>query len=67
MLANIVANVIIAFAPVIPSLLKPGGLLIASGIIDDRLDEVISELEKHGLKILEIRSGEDWRAVLAVK
>lgn len=66
-LANIVANVIIAFAPVIPSLLKPGGLLIASGIIDDRLDEVISELEKHGLKILEIRSGEDWRAVLAVK
>ena len=67
MLANIVANVIIAFAPVIPNLLKPGGLLIASGIIDDRLDEVLSELEKHGLNILEVRSGEDWRAVLAVK
>ena len=66
-LANIVANVIIAFAPVIPSLLKSGGLLIASGIIDDRLDEVAAELEKNGLKILEIRRGEDWRAVLAAK
>ena len=66
-LANIVANVIIAFAPVIPTLLKPGGLLIASGIIDDRLDEVLAELKKNGLKVIEIRSGEDWRAVLAAK
>ena len=42
-LANIVANVIIAFAPVIPQLMKPGGKLIASGIIADRLDEVLDE------------------------
>lgn len=66
-LANIVANVIIAFAPVIPSLLKDDGVLIASGIIDDRLDEVLSELNKNGLEILEVRSGADWRAVLARK
>lgn len=64
-LANIVANVIIAFAPVIPSLLKPGGKLIASGIIDDRLDEVIDALEANGLAVNEIRFGDDWRAVLA--
>ena len=42
-LANIVANVIIAFAPVIPQLMKPDGKLIASGIIADRLDEVLDE------------------------
>ncbi len=66
-LANIVANVIIAFAPVIPMLLKKGGALIASGIIDDRIDDVIDELQKHGLTVREILSGEDWRAVLAVK
>ena len=66
-LANIVANVIIALAPLVPYMLHQGSKFIASGIIDDRLDEVLSELEKHGLKILEVRSGEDWRAVLAVK
>lgn len=66
-LANIVANVIIAFAPLLPSMLKKGGLLIASGIIEDRLNDVVSELEACGLKILEVSTGEDWRAVLAVK
>ena len=64
-LANIVANVIIAFAPVIPQLLASGGKLIASGIIDDRLDEVVAALENNGLAVKEVRSGEDWRAVLA--
>lgn len=64
-LANIVANVIINFAYLLPSMMKKGGLLIASGIIEDRLDEVVSELEDCGLEILEIASGDDWRAVLA--
>ena len=66
-LANIVANVIIAFAPLFTSMMKEGGLLIASGIIEDRLDEVIKELEDCGLEILKVKEGEDWRAVLAVK
>lgn len=66
-LANIVANVIIAFAPVFPMLLKKGGKLISSGIIDDRLDEVVEALQNNGLTVKEIRSGEDWRAVLAIK
>ena len=66
-LANIVANVIIAFAPVIPQLLKPDGKLIASGIIADRLDEVLDALKENGLEAVEICSGEDWRAVLAAK
>ncbi len=66
-MANIVANVIIAFAPVIPSLMKDDGVFIASGIIDDRLDEVLSALSVNGMEILEIRSGEDWRAILAKK
>ena len=64
-LANIVASVIIAFAPVFPILLKKGGLLITSGIIDDRLDEVLSALRSVGLTVLEVKNGEGWRAVLA--
>lgn len=66
-LANIVANVIINFAYLLPSMMKTCGLLIASGIIEDRLDEVTHELEDCGLEILEIKCGEDWRAVLARK
>lgn len=66
-MANIVANVIIAFAPVVPLLMKDDGIFIASGIIDDRLDEVIAALNANGLRVKEIKQGEDWRALLAVK
>lgn len=64
-LANIVASVIIAFAPVFPMLLKKDGLLITSGIIDDKLEEVLSALRSVGLTVLEVKNGEGWRAVLA--
>lgn len=64
-LANIVANVIIALAPMVPYLMHEGSKFIASGIIDDRLDEVIAALEANGLKINTVLSGEDWRALEA--
>lgn len=64
-LANIVANVIIALAPLVPVLMDEDSVFIASGIIDDRLDEVIHALESNGLKINEIREGDDWRALEA--
>lgn len=66
-MANIVANVIIAFAPVVPGLMKADGVFIASGIIDDRLDEVIDALQANGLAVKEVRSGDDWRALIAIK
>lgn len=66
-MANIVANVIIAFAPVVPKLMKDDGVFIASGIIDDRLDEVIAALNENGLEIAKVMVGEDWRALLARK
>lgn len=66
-MANIVANVIIAFAPVVPRLMKEDGIFIASGIIDDRLDEVIAALSENGLEVEQVLSGEDWRALLAHK
>jgi ribosomal protein L11 methyltransferase len=64
-LANIVANVIIALAPIVPYMMHEGSRFIASGIIDDRLDEVVEALKANGLKINEIREGEDWRALEA--
>ncbi len=64
-LANIVANVIIALAPIVPGIMHKDSVFIASGIIEDRLDEVVAALEKVGLRVTEVRSGEDWRALEA--
>ena len=44
-LANIVADVIIPLAPVVPRLLKEDGVFLCSGIIDTRGDEVAAALE----------------------
>jgi len=65
-LANIVANVIIALAPLVPKLMHKDSVFISSGIIEDRLDEVISALEAQGLKVTKVKCGEDWRALEAV-
>jgi len=59
-LANIVADVIIALAPAVRPLLKPEGVFICSGIIDDRAVEVADKLRQAGLAILESREAEGW-------
>ena len=64
-LVNIVADVIIGLAPVLPQFLTDKSVLICSGILDVRLPEVIAALEKAGLSIQQIRSQEDWRCVVA--
>ena len=62
--ANIVADVIKALAPMARSFLKPGGLFLCSGIIDDRAQEVADALRTAGLEILETRSAEGWFSYL---
>ena len=59
-LANIVADVIIALAPAVRPLLAPDGVFLCSGIIDDRAEEVAEQLRAAGLTILETRSAEGW-------
>ena len=49
--ANIVADVIIALAPQVRGLLKAGGLFLCSGIIDDRAEEVREKLVEAGWTI----------------
>ena len=61
-LANIVADVIIGLAPMVRSLLAPGGLFLCSGIIDDRAEEVAGKLREAGLQIAETRSADGWFA-----
>ena len=65
-LVNIVADVIIGLAPILPNFLTEKSLLVCSGILDVRLEEVIAALEKTGLRITAIKEKEDWRCVAAV-
>ena len=62
--ANIVADVIIALAPQVGRLLKQGGVFLCSGIIDDRADEVREKLVEAGWTIEETRSSEGWFSFL---
>ncbi len=63
-LANIVADVVMAMAEQFKRCAKPGAKLIVSGIIIERLDEVCSCLIEHGIKIELTRMTKDWAAML---
>ena len=64
-LVNIVADVIIGLAPVLPQLLDDNSTLICSGILDVRLQDVLAALDAAGLEVTEVRAKEDWRSVAA--
>lgn len=65
-LANIVADVIIALAPSIPGLLRRNGRFICSGILEMREGEVLGALDRAGLMVTESRCVEDWVQLTAV-
>ncbi len=65
-IANIVADVIIALAPYVRSFMKDDAVFICSGIILERLDEVKSALTENGLKIKEIKNDNDWAAITCI-
>lgn len=65
--ANILADVIIPMAPVIPARLKKGGYFITSGIIDFKENEVKAAIEKAGLEVVEINHQGEWVNITARK
>ena len=62
--ANIVADVIIALAPRVRPLLKAEGVFLCSGIIDERAAEVKQKLTDAGWTVAEERSSEGWFSYL---
>jgi ribosomal protein L11 methyltransferase len=64
-LANIVASVIIELAPGLAAACRRGGLLVASGILEDRLPQVQQALDAHGFTSLGVTRSADWVAVTA--
>jgi ribosomal protein L11 methyltransferase len=61
--ANIVADVIIPLAPLVGGFAKNGGIFIASGIISDRLDEVLAVFAANGIGIIGQEELEGWHCV----
>ncbi len=65
--ANILADVLVPLTPVIVHQLKPGGIYITSGIIDDKENVVREAVESAGLEILEVTYQGEWVSVTARK
>ncbi|MBQ3885527.1 MAG: 50S ribosomal protein L11 methyltransferase [Ruminococcus sp.] len=61
--ANIVADVLIAMKDHFVRYIKKGGTLIVSGIIEERMDEVIDALKSVGFSSPEVNVKEGWAAV----
>ena len=64
-LVNIVADVIIGLAPVLPLFLRENTKLICSGILDSRLNDVTAALTAAGITVEQTRAKEDWRCICA--
>ena len=65
--ANILADVLVALTPVIVNQLKKGGIYITSGIIDDKEETVFEAVKKAGLEVLEVTYQGEWVSVTARK
>lgn len=65
-LANIVADVIIPLAPIVPRFLAAGGKFICSGVLSTRLPEVLLALNDAGLRPVCRDEENDWCCISAV-
>ena len=62
-LANIVADVLIALSPAVPEWLAEDGLFISSGIIEGRQQEVEAAYAASGLEVVAHMCQEDWHCI----
>ncbi|WP_239253996.1 50S ribosomal protein L11 methyltransferase [Listeria ilorinensis] len=65
--ANILAEVILLFPNDVYRNLRPGGLFIASGIIEQKAEVVREALIEAGLTVLKTEQQGDWVAIIAEK
>ena len=65
--ANIVADIIIRMTPDVGKYMKDDAVLLASGIIAERCDDVIACFEANGFKIVEVLTDNDWCGLAVMK
>jgi ribosomal protein L11 methyltransferase len=64
-LANIIASVLIDLAPALRGALGRGGTLLASGIVEERVDAVREAFLRAGLHVVGERRQDDWWLLIA--
>lgn len=64
---NIMAEVLIAFAPELKNNLKENGVVILSGILKDRLEKVKTAYIENGYNFIEDRTDGEWSACVFQK
>ncbi len=67
LVANIVADVIMALGPAFTAATRPGGLLLASGITEERREETAGALAGAGFAVRRARQREGWVLLEAVR
>ena len=65
--ANILADVLVPLTPVVIHQLRPGGIYITSGIIDDKEQTVVDAVKEAGLEVLDVTCQGEWVCVTARK
>ena len=65
--ANITVSPIVELAAAMMDLLRPGGLVIAGGILEDQSNEVQAAFTGLGALVREMRRVEDWRTLVFEK
>ncbi len=63
--ANIVADVIIPLSAKVSRYMKKYGKFLCSGIINDRVDDVMDALEENGFSVLSKQQDGEWWAILS--
>ena len=63
--ANIIADVIVLLAEPVRSVIREGGLFIASGIARERIAEVLTALGNAGFRSPDVREAGEWAAIAA--
>ena len=62
-IANIIADIIIRLFDQLDEHLEQGGTLLTSGIIEDRIEDVLSAAEKHGYGVVERMENKGWACI----
>lgn len=62
--ANIVADIIIRMTPDVGQFMHDGSVILASGIISERANDVITCFEQHGFRIVEKAEENGWCALV---
>ena len=65
LVSNIIADIIIKMSPDAAKYMQPGGIWIASGIINEKIPMVEQAMTSAGLELLKIRSMGEWAVITA--